>query len=100
MPGFVRLEDAALALATTIPPLEDLKSRGWIKIIEMDGRRYIKGHHQLRARFVLDLRRHLQLEPDRVTALLESEKPPYCRKRILDIVTSLRAGDPAEQGVR
>ncbi len=92
MPCFVRLEDAAAALSTTVNTLEDLKRWGWIGIVEKDGQRYIHGSDQSRAGFVLAVRRHLALAPGQVTALLARERPPYSEKKVLEIAESFRTG--------
>lgn len=101
MPCYVRLEDAALALTTTVSALEDLARWGWISIVEKDGLRYLHGHQQSRAQFVFDLRRQYRLEPGQVTVLLGQVTPPYSNKKIVDMVDSLRTREqerPGNQG--
>lgn len=91
MPSYMRLEDAVLALATTVSTLGDLDRWGWISIVEKEGRRYLHGHHQSRANFALDRRRQLQLDPGQVDELLVREKPPYSGKKIAAIAASLQS---------
>lgn len=92
MPCFVRLEDAAAALSTTVNNLEDLKRWGWIGIVEKHGQRYIHGSDQSKAGFVLAVRRHLVLSPGQVTDLLARVGPPYSEKKVPEIAESLQTG--------
>jgi len=82
MPCFVRLEDAAIALMTTAGALEDLERCGWIPIVEKDGWRYLRGHHQSRAQFVLNLKRQIPLGPGQSALFgLGSGRRTHQRKR-------------------
>lgn len=88
---FVRLEDAAAVLSTTVNNLDAIKRWGWIGRVEKDGRRHIHGSDESKAGLALAMRRHMPLAPGQAAALLAAERPPYSEKKVLGIAESFRA---------
>lgn len=77
MPRFIRLENAARALATTTEMLEEFARLGWITFFDKDGLIYLTGDQQYRAKFILHLQQKLALKPAQIAKVLEQQKPPY-----------------------
>ena len=77
MPYFIRVEDAAQHLGTSVEELCEFQQLGWIDTVEKDGVSYLRGHQEYRAKFVLALRRRRKLRPEQIAKVLQVQKPPF-----------------------
>lgn len=86
MPHYIRMEDAARSLDTSLEELRDFEKRGWIATLEKDGVSFIRAHQRYRAQFIMDLRRKRHLRPEQITKVLQVQKPPFNLKEVDQIL--------------
>ena len=77
MPVYTPVETVARRLNSTAEELDNLESFGWISTVEKNGIRYLPGHQEYKAKFVLHLLRIRKLTPQQISTVLIAEQPPY-----------------------
>lgn len=93
MRDYRTLAIAASNLHATEDALIEFNRAGWIDVTVKNGCQFISGQDEYRARFILHLRRKLELTNEQIGIALKNEKPPYS----LDQVPSILAQDAAER---
>jgi hypothetical protein len=51
--------------------------QGWISVADKDGNLFLTGREEYKAKFILHLRRKLNLNDVEIAKVLAAEKPPY-----------------------
>jgi len=84
--SYVPLENAAQRLQITVDDLLDFHTRGWVYVIHGKDARFLHGHDEYKARFILHLRRLRGLEDHEISAVLLAQEPPYSLDAVDEIL--------------
>jgi hypothetical protein len=83
---------AAANLRTDEKTMLEFNRAGWIEVISKDGRAFVSGQDEYRARFILHLRAKMKLTDGQIGTVLANESPPYS----LDQVPAILAHHASE----
>lgn len=96
MPGHSSVDRVAERLKVPAEKLWEFQDAGWISIVEKDGKPFIAGDHEYKAKFILHLQQVLKLDPQQISRVLLVEEPPYSLHDVDHILAAAQANCRAE----
>ena len=82
MPVYTPVDQVAERLNIPTEWFRVFQGFGWILIEEKNGKPFIRGDQEYRAKFILRLQQVLKLSPQEISAVLFAEEPPYSLKDV------------------
>jgi hypothetical protein len=86
MPGYQEVSVAAAGLHVSVETLVDFDRKGWIKIVEKNGRVYLTADQRYRAKYILVLRDKKHLGDEQIELVLSVQRPPYSIAQVDEIL--------------
>ena len=87
------LQTAAGKLQVAEQTLLEFDNAGWISVTTKQGHQFISGHDAYRARFILHLRKKLELTNEQIGVVLSHEEPPYSLDKVASILAQHSAAN-------
>ena len=86
--NYQTLAGAAAKLQVAEEILMEFNRAGWISLTIKQGRPFVSGHDEYRARFILHLRKKLELTNDEIGVVLSNQEPPYSLDQVASILAA------------
>jgi hypothetical protein len=90
MPNFLSLDAVARRLGISEAAIQEMLDLGWLKAETKNGLRFLNGHQEYRARFILALRAKKALSDPEISYVLAEQEPPYDFQKVDSILSRMR----------
>jgi hypothetical protein len=77
MPNYLSIGAVARHLGVPEAAVQEMLDLGWLKAEMKNGVRFLSGHQEYRARFILALREKKALSNEEIGFILAEQEPPY-----------------------
>ena len=90
MPNFLSIGTVARHLAVPEAAVQEMLDLGWLNAETKNGLRFLNGHQEYRARFILALRAKKALTDQEISYVLAEQEPPFDFQKVDSILSRMR----------
>ena len=90
MPNYLSVGAVARRLGIAEAAVQEMLDLGWLKAETKNGVRFLNGHQEYRARFILALRAKKTLTNEEISIILAEQEPPYSFQLVDVILNRMR----------
>ena len=90
MPNFLTVGAVARRLGISETAVQEMIDLGWLNAETKNGLRFLNGHQEYRARFILALRAKKALSDQEISYVLAEQEPPFDFQKVDSILSRMR----------
>jgi hypothetical protein len=90
MPNFLSVGTVARRLGISETAVQEMLDLGWLNADTKNGLRFLNGHQEYRARFILALRAKKALSNQEIGFVLAEQQPPYDFQKVDSILARMQ----------
>ena len=90
MPNYLSVDAVARRLGVSEAAIQEMLDIGWLTAKTKNGARFLNGHQEYRARFILALRAKKALSNQEIGFVLAEQQPPYDFQEVDSILARMQ----------